>query len=212
MAYRISAGSGPRRVIALVLMAVIMVGFVYGLNSGLGMKVTSMLHDVEAKVIKEPPPPPKETPPPPPPEMKQPPPFVPPPEINVATTAPSPTAITQTTTKPPPPDQPARYYSSNRYPDYPSSAKQKCEFGTVTVMLTIGTNGRVKNVEITHSSGYPDLDQAAVRAAQRWRFAPARRSGQKVETRQPYAIKFDLRNEVGRSFSKRELDQCLKNR
>lgn len=212
MAYRISAGSGPRRVIALVLMALVMAGFVYGLNSGLGMKVTSMLHEVEAKVIKEPPPPPKETPPPPPPEMQAPPPFVPPPEINVATTAPAPTAITQTTTKPPPPDQPARYYSSNRQPEYPSSAKQNCEFGTTTLELTVGTNGRVTNVSVAKSSGFPDLDQAAVEAARHWRFGAARRNGKPVESTFKLNVKFDLRNEVGRSFSKRELEQCLKNR
>ncbi|MDQ6766400.1 MAG: TonB family protein [Candidatus Eremiobacteraeota bacterium] len=49
-------------------------------------------------------------------------------------------------------------------PTYPAQAVSSGEEGTVIVLLTIGPSG-VSDMRVWESSGYPDLDQAALRAA-----------------------------------------------
>lgn len=67
--------------------------------------------------------------------------------------------------------------------DYPASALSRNEQGTVYFRLTIGTDGRVKDCQITRSSGYRDLDESTCRIMmERARFKPALgRDGQPVE-------------------------------
>ena len=57
---------------------------------------------------------------------------------------------------------------------YPESAKEKCEEGAVTLQLRIGTMGEVTEVKLGQSSGYDDLDQAAMEAAKHFRFTPGK--------------------------------------
>lgn len=47
----------------------------------------------------------------------------------------------------------------------------------MTVFLRISPEGRVDDVEVIRSSGYPALDESAKRAVLRWRFRPAMRDG-----------------------------------
>ena len=50
--------------------------------------------------------------------------------------------------------------------------------GSVGVLISIDSEGAPTNVTITHSSGYPELDDTARRWILRhWRFHPATRSG-----------------------------------
>jgi periplasmic protein TonB len=49
-------------------------------------------------------------------------------------------------------------------PDYPEEAMKADEEGTVIVTLTIGPDG-VSDVRVWESSGFPDLDRAALLAA-----------------------------------------------
>ncbi|MFC4293277.1 energy transducer TonB [Sphingorhabdus arenilitoris] len=59
--------------------------------------------------------------------------------------------------------------------DYPSSALRDRREGTTSFRLTIGSDGRVDNCEITSSSGHADLDAATCTAmTRRARFTPAR--------------------------------------
>jgi protein TonB len=67
------------------------------------------------------------------------------------------------------------------------------EEGTVLLRVTIGTNGRVEAVEIEESSGFPRLDQAALKAIRAWRFAPATRGGQAVASWVTVPVTFQLR-------------------
>jgi protein TonB len=61
--------------------------------------------------------------------------------------------------------------------DYPASALRNEEQGTVTVVLAIGTNGRVTGCNVSSSSGSSALDSATCRLFQRRaRFTPARDS------------------------------------
>lgn len=56
-------------------------------------------------------------------------------------------------------------------PSYPEVARARGEQGAVVVQIEIGRGGRVAGVQLTESSGYALLDDAAVRAVRAWRFA-----------------------------------------
>ncbi len=53
--------------------------------------------------------------------------------------------------------------------------------GRVMLKVLVRADGSVGSVEVTESSGIPALDQAAVRQAGAWVFAPATRDGQPIE-------------------------------
>lgn len=55
-------------------------------------------------------------------------------------------------------------------PDYPAFSRKRGEEGKVSVIALI-RGGVVIEAKISKSSGYPRLDQSAVRAAKSWRFA-----------------------------------------
>ena len=57
--------------------------------------------------------------------------------------------------------------------DYPEGARRRREEGTVRVLVTISPGGEVEHAEIDRSSGYADLDQAALRSVKSWEFDPA---------------------------------------
>jgi protein TonB len=59
-------------------------------------------------------------------------------------------------------------------PDYPTVSRRMGETGTVVVHIFINTNGLpdASKTEILQSSGYPRLDQEALKAALRARFVP----------------------------------------
>ncbi|HVM37005.1 MAG TPA: energy transducer TonB [Sphingomicrobium sp.] len=144
------------------------------------------------------PPPPEEQPRvPPPPQVAAPPPLV---RTNVtqspvvATPNPPPPVITPVATPappappapppPPPPPPPVRQVEPKsavgnlqgliRDTDYPESAIEREEQGTVTVSLQIGTTGRVTGCNVSSSSGSRTLDQTTCRILQaRARFSPA---------------------------------------
>jgi protein TonB len=75
-------------------------------------------------------------------------------------------------------------------PPYPPMSKRLDEQGTVVMRLTILPNGRVSRVDVTSSSGYPRLDQAAKDAARQWLFA--RRDGANVMYTVTVPMKFQL--------------------
>ncbi|MDO5504703.1 MAG: TonB family protein [Pseudoxanthomonas suwonensis] len=77
-------------------------------------------------------------------------------------------------------------------PSYPREALRNRESGTVLLRVDVGTDGRPANVSVTRGSGSRDLDRAAVRAVQRWRFEPARRGGQVVMGTLDIPIDFTL--------------------
>jgi len=61
--------------------------------------------------------------------------------------------------------------------DYPQRAIDAEEQGTVSVVLSIGTNGRVTNCSVSGSSGSQALDQTTCRIlTSRAKFTPARDS------------------------------------
>ena len=67
--------------------------------------------------------------------------------------------------------------NGNLPPVYPLDAARRGEQGTVTLRLTIGTDGGVLTAEVAKSSGSPRLDRAALARIETWHFKPAMRDG-----------------------------------
>jgi protein TonB len=65
-------------------------------------------------------------------------------------------------------------------PRYPESARRRGIEGTVLLKMRITAQGRVEDVQVVRSAGYPELDESAMEAVRRWRFEPARRNGEPV--------------------------------
>jgi protein TonB len=198
-----------RRTLVFVAIVLMHVGMVWALNSGLSQRVVDVvLGPIETRMIEEAPQV-EEPPPPPPPEIESPPPFVPPPEvaINIPQDAPPPKAIRQTTTERPkaqPPIAPKAPAVAKTAPgvdprrpptkpDYPASSRRAGEEGTVVLDLYILPNGRVGEARVQKSSGFPRLDDAAVREAKRsWRFKPGTEDGKPVAMWHATKVTFNL--------------------
>ena len=59
-------------------------------------------------------------------------------------------------------------------PDYPKGARQRGEQGDVVLELSINRSGGVDAVTVVGSCGFQELDDAAVAAAKKARFTPAK--------------------------------------
>ena len=79
----------------------------------------------------------------------------------------------------------------NYQPAYPDAAQVNGEQGDVILRLKVSDTGRVRGVAVQHSSGFPDLDNAAVAGVMSWRYLPADSSteldGVKIAYRLPTA-------------------------
>ena len=131
--------------------------------------------------------PPPEPPPPQPQEESVPPPEPPPPppqeeSVPLPETAPKQAKI----------DAPPRPVKSIR-PDYPKTARQRGEEGDVVLALSIDERGRVNRAEVAETSGFAELDDAAVRAAERARFVPAKSGRTSVSSTARITITFRLK-------------------
>lgn len=65
-------------------------------------------------------------------------------------------------------------------PEFPRSAEARRLEGWVTLFFRIDTQGRVRSVTVIASEGDRVFEEAAVRAARKWTFEPARHGGQAV--------------------------------
>lgn len=68
-------------------------------------------------------------------------------------------------------------YLNNPKPAYPALSKRLGEQGTVTVRVLIGVDGTAQQAEISQSSGFARLDQAALAVVLKWRYVPGKRGG-----------------------------------
>ncbi len=64
---------------------------------------------------------------------------------------------------------------------YPVTAQRSGEQGDVYLKVYVHENGKTDRVQIAKSSGYPDLDNAAIESVLNWRYIPARRNGDTVD-------------------------------
>ncbi|WP_343684620.1 TonB family protein [Asticcacaulis sp.] len=83
--------------------------------------------------------------------------------------------------------------STNPPPAYPPQAKARREEGTVQLRLQVRSDGTVGEVQVQASSGSMRLDRAAIDSVKRWKFRPATRSGQAVESWATVPITFGLK-------------------
>ena len=85
-------------------------------------------------------------------------------------------------------------YLSNAAPRYPDAARRSGEQGTVTLRVHVARDGAASRVAVEKSSGSPHLDAAALEAVKAWRFAPARRGAEAIESWILVPIVFRLEN------------------
>ncbi|MFZ5741734.1 MAG: energy transducer TonB [Pseudomonadota bacterium] len=197
MAYADQQMSG-NKITALIIVALLHVVVGYALVTGLAYEAIKKVKEVTSAVNIEEEKPPEEPPPPPPPKENTPPPPIvaPPPPISFNAPAPqvqtvnqappipappAPVALPAPPAAPPPPrftpkaaapkGNPGNWATSN---DYPSRALREEREGTTGFRVTVGTDGKVTDCQITRSSGSADLDDATCsNIRRRARFTPA---------------------------------------
>ena len=77
-------------------------------------------------------------------------------------------------------------------PKYPKIAREKKIEGTVVVMVVVDKNGKVKGAKILNS--IPELDEAAIIAANKCKFKPGLEDGKPVELAVTIPFNFKLPN------------------
>jgi protein TonB len=77
---------------------------------------------------------------------------------------------------------------SKRDPVYPEEARRDGIKGTVELVVTIGTDGRVKAARTLH--GHPLLAQAAEESVLQWRYKPTELNGTAVEAQSQVFVNF----------------------
>src|SRR6188508_2079854 len=179
----------------------------WGFASGLATKAIQALAPpieatVEEEVKQE-----DEPPPPPPPEMERPPVEVPPPEVTIdLPMETNTTAIQDVTDKPPPPAPPppprvagtpakmTRPVNPDDY--YPPGSIRREEQGSPVVQACVGPGGKLlREPVVTDTSGFPDLDAAAVKVAKATRYAAGTENGSALpESCIKFKVKFVLKN------------------
>jgi protein TonB len=196
----------PSRIAVFIVIVAFHVLLIWALANGLAHRVVELIAPpIETSLIEEikkqdtPPPPP-------PPKMERPPVEVPPPDVTidipVETTS---TAITNVTDKPvvrppPPPSAVSRTgakldikHSPTTDDYYPASSKRLGEEGVTTVKACVSPDGRTSGTaEISKSSGFAKLDEAAVKWASAARWTAATEDGKPVATCSQFNVRFKL--------------------
>jgi protein TonB len=82
--------------------------------------------------------------------------------------------------------------AENAPPVYPASARRRGLEGEVWLEVRIGRDGRPQRVDLHRPCRHAELNREALRAVRGWRFRPARRNGQVVESVLRFPIIFRL--------------------
>jgi protein TonB len=195
-------GMTPRRAAIIGGVALLHVGIVVGLITGMANKIERYIPKDLVVRMTDIDPRPKTDPVPPTPVIQkaQPTPDnIPVPVITTET--PTPTALSQppqtptATSNPPPADSGASgVVSTHTVPPYPQEARAAAHQGTVMLQMVISAQGDVTQATVLQSSGFPELDQAAIAWVQsHWKYKPALQNGQAVPSQSQAAVKFDLK-------------------
>ena len=79
-------------------------------------------------------------------------------------------------------------------PAYPETLRQQRIEGRVAVRMLVLEDGSVGDANVVSSSGYGEMDEAALDAVRQWQFVPARQEGgSAVRCRTTLSISFHLR-------------------
>lgn len=153
----------------------------------------------------------EEPPPPPQPQLEHPPVQIPPPDITINVPVETTTAIVDVTDKvvprPPPPSPPAKPVTrtgggpGNNFPNsedfYPSASARLGESGGVAVHVCTDPKGKLtEDPSVSHSSGVPRLDEAALKLAKAGsgHYKAATENGVPVADCFAFRVVFKLRN------------------
>ncbi len=69
------------------------------------------------------------------------------------------------------------YLPGNQKPEYPKASLRSGEEGTVILRVLIQADGTAGRIEIANTSGFPRLDESAIKAVKTWKFRPATKKG-----------------------------------
>lgn len=172
------ANSNKNRAVGLAFVVVLHIILIWGLVNGLARKAVEVLPPpIETKIIEEVEAPPEEAPPPKPDFIPPPPPSFTPPVLDIA---PPPMAATQAITASEPPPKaivkiPPKIDLKGspracKEPEYPAASERLGESGTSAISLLIASDGKVQQHRVDKSSGFPRLDEAAIKAFSRCKF------------------------------------------
>lgn len=75
-------------------------------------------------------------------------------------------------------------FNSCAKPVWPEGAIAANRTGTVQLEFKVGKDGKVIDSSVNHSSGHPDLDEAARAGISKCQFKPATKAGKPIETKQ----------------------------
>jgi protein TonB len=78
-------------------------------------------------------------------------------------------------------------------PDYPDLAKKAQVEGVVLVQVVIGIDGKVERAEVIQAKPEGFFEEAAIAAAKKWEFTPAKQRDKPVRVRFQIPMKFELR-------------------
>ena len=81
----------------------------------------------------------------------------------------------------------------NIKPKYPKGAQQRGEQGDVILEIRVNAEGTVDDVRVSSSSGFAELDEAAVKTAKAAKFSPARSGHDPVASTARLRLQFKLR-------------------
>jgi protein TonB len=79
-------------------------------------------------------------------------------------------------------------------PDYPANERRREVEGVAKVRVLIGTDGRVKAVELISADSPGFFEETKRRALAKWRFKPAMRGGVAEESWKEMTVRFELRS------------------
>lgn len=77
-------------------------------------------------------------------------------------------------------------------PKYPLQAIKERHQGVVTLLILVDVHGNPKDIQIDKSSGFSELDLAAVEAVRQWKYKPELKYGVEVEAYVKVPVDFDL--------------------
>jgi protein TonB len=84
-------------------------------------------------------------------------------------------------------------YAANPLPPYPLAARRQGREGVVVLDVLVGRDGHAAEVRVLNSSGHAPLDESATTTVRdHWRFSPARRDGEAVDSWVTVPIRFRL--------------------
>jgi protein TonB len=83
-------------------------------------------------------------------------------------------------------------YQKNPEPPYPAAARRRRQEGLVLLRVGVDAAGYPVRVELKQSSGFAQLDEAALTAVRSWEFKPARIGSKTVDAEIEVPVRFKL--------------------